>query len=131
MNTTTANATSGYAALALGAAALVAVLSLGATTSAQTVPVSCSVNTSAVSPNQSVTFTATGGTGSYVWSGRNIDITNETGTQFVVTYPNPGVYPITVRSGNDSATCTMTVIGSSSNVPVTPGLPNTGGGYNQ
>jgi hypothetical protein len=122
----------GYTALALIAATSAVALTLSTPTFAQTVPVSCSVSTtSAVGSNQPVTFTAAGGTGSYVWSGRNINITNETGVRFVVTYPNTGTYPITVTSGSDSATCTMSVIGSGTGVPTvptTPGFPSTGGG---
>ncbi|HEY4501636.1 MAG TPA: PKD domain-containing protein [Candidatus Paceibacterota bacterium] len=132
MNTHTASTTFGYAVVALVTAALVAALSLSPTTFAQTADVSCSVNKTTVGSNQPVTFTATGGTGNYTWSGNNINIINKNGKQFVVTYPNAGVYPITVTSGGDSATCTMTVVASGGvPAPFTPGLPNTGGGYNR
>ena len=87
-------------------------MSLGSPSLAQTPAVSCSVSSASVLPNQAAIFTAAGGSGSYVWSGTNLSITNATGNQFAVSYPDPGVYPITVTSAGQSATCIMTVAGT-------------------
>ncbi|HWP61603.1 MAG TPA: hypothetical protein VN495_03295 [Candidatus Paceibacterota bacterium] len=89
--------------------------SMAALSSAQAVtPLTCSVNQSTVNTNQSATFTAVGGNGSYIWSGPNLNITNAAGTQFAVSYPTPGTYPITVTSAGLTATCNMTVVAASS-----------------
>ena len=102
-----------YFTLSLVTAVAVAGMTLGALSFAQTVtPVSCSTATSTVLPNQATTFTATGGNGSYVWSGTNLNVTNAVGTQFAVSYPTPGVYTITVSSAGFSGSCTMTVAGT-------------------
>lgn len=99
-----------YALLSLATAIAVAGMSLGAVSFAQTVPVACSIAVSTVNTNQAAVFTATGGNGTYVWSGPNLNITNASGNQFSVSYPNPGVYPITVASAGQTATCNMTVV---------------------
>lgn len=99
-----------YALLSLVTAIAVAGMSLGAVSFAQTVPVACSIASSSVNTNQAAVFTATGGNGVYVWSGPNLNVTNASGNQFSVSYPNPGVYPITVTSAGQSATCSMTVV---------------------
>ncbi len=102
-----------YALLSIVTAVATVGLSLGALSFAQTVtPVSCSAAVSTVAPNQAAIFTATGGNGSYVWSGTNLNITNATGNQFAVSYPTPGVYTIVVSSAGFSGSCTMTVAGT-------------------
>ena len=70
----------------------------------------CSVNASSVSTNQAAVFTATGGNGTYSWSGPNLSVTNASGSQFAVSYPNPGTYTITVTSAGESTSCNMTVV---------------------
>lgn len=95
---------------------------------AQTVPLSCSTQTPVVGVNQTAVFTATGGNGSYVWSGQNLSLNNPTGTQFLVNYPSAGSYVITVSSGGSSANCALTVTAPAY---VAPALPNTGGGYDR
>jgi hypothetical protein len=100
-----------YTFLSLATAFAVVGMSLGALSSAQVVnPVTCTVNTPTVSTNQAATFTAAGGNGVYAWSGPNLSITNAAGTQFAVSYPNAGTYPITVTSAGLSATCNLTVV---------------------
>jgi heme exporter protein D len=87
------------------------VMSFGAASFAQTVtPLTCSVANATVNTNQAAVFTAVGGNGSYVWSGPNLSITNASGNQFAVSYPNPGVYSITVTSAGQTASCNMTVV---------------------
>jgi hypothetical protein len=99
---------------------------------------SCSTNTSVVNVNQTATFTANGGNGSYSWSGDNLSTPISTGTQISMYYQTPGVYNIRVMSNGQTGTCTLTVVGNAPSYtppPATynpvyyPGLPNTGGGY--
>lgn len=104
-----------YAALSIVAALAFSALSLGAPGFAQTVtPLTCSVASSTVNTNQAATFTAVGGNGTYAWSGPNLSITNASGNQFAVSYPSAGIYPITVTSAGQSATCNMTVVAAAS-----------------
>lgn len=69
----------------------------------------CSPSTVSMGLNQSATFTASGGNGSYVWSGQNLVVNNPTGNQFTVSYPAAGSYTITVASAGLTANCTMNV----------------------
>lgn len=101
-----------YALLSFVTALAVMGMSFGSISLAAVTPLTCSVNTASVLPNHAAVFTAAGGDGFYVWSGTNLNITNATGNQFAVSYPNPGVYPITVTSAGLSATCNITVAGS-------------------
>ena len=108
-----------YLALSLVTALTVAGMSLGALSFAQTVTtLNCSMSGSSVGTNQAAILTATGGNGTYSWSGSNLDITNSGGNQFAVSYPDVGVYPITVSSAGQTATCNVSVVGA----PVTGGL---------
>ncbi len=104
-----------YFLLSLVTAIAVAGMSLGSLGFAQTVtPLACSVTPSSVAANQAAIFTATGGNGTYAWSGPNLSVTNSSGSQFAVSYPNPGVYTITVASGGQTASCNTTVVASAS-----------------
>ncbi len=73
-------------------------------------PLSCSAGSAMVGLNQNNTMTAVGGNGVYSWTGQNLNVTNSSGTQFVVSYPNPGVYTITVSSGGQTASCNTNVL---------------------
>lgn len=87
--------------------------SIGALSFAQTVTtLGCSVAGSSVGVNQAAILTATGGNGTYVWSGPSLNVTNSGGTQFAVSYPTVGTYPITVTSAGQSATCNVNVVGA-------------------
>jgi hypothetical protein len=100
-----------YIVLSLVAIITVAGMSFGALSLAQTVTtLTCSSNVSSVAINQAEVLTATGGNGNYVWSGPNLDVTNATGNQFAVSYTALGVYPITVSSGGQVATCNVDVL---------------------
>jgi len=77
----------------------------------------CSTNTPTVGVNQAAVFTATGGNGLYQWSGDNISTNNATGSQFTVSYPNPGTYIIRVMSNGGTATCPLTVVPNAVPVP--------------
>lgn len=104
-----------YATLSVVTAIAFAAMSLGAPSFAQTVtPLTCSVSSATVTTGQAAVFTAQGGTGTYAWSGPNLNVSNTSGTQFSVSYPNPGIYPITVTSGTQTATCNMTVVAAAS-----------------
>lgn len=99
-----------YGVLSLVTAGAVMIMSLGALSFAQTVtPLTCTASQASVATNQSVILTASGGNGTYAWSGTNLNITNATGNQFAVSYPNVGVYPVTVTSGGLTATCSVNV----------------------
>lgn len=104
-----------YLVLSLITAITVAGISLGALSFAQTVTtLGCSVNASSVTVGQAAVVTATGGNGTYFWSGPNLNITNSGGNQFAVSYPNVGTYPITVTSAGQTATCNVDVVGAAS-----------------
>ncbi len=104
-----------YLAISLVTILAVTGMSFGVLSFAQTVtPLSCSVNVSSVNVNQPTIFTATGGNGIYNWSGANLNVTNSGGNQFAVSYPQAGVYAITVTSAGQSATCDMNVVGTGS-----------------
>lgn len=104
-----------YLVLSLLTVITVAGASIGASSFAQTTTtLACSVAGSSVGPNQAAILTATGGNGTYVWSGNNLNITNSGGSQFAVSYPDPGVYPITVSSAGQNATCNIHVVGTAS-----------------
>ncbi|MEK7601326.1 MAG: hypothetical protein AAB480_02240 [Patescibacteria group bacterium] len=100
-----------YLALSVVTALTAMGASLGSLGFAQTVtPLTCSVANPTVSVNQSAVITAFGGNGIYQWSGTNLNITNSAGSQFAVSYPNPGVYTITVTSAGLNASCSFTVV---------------------
>jgi hypothetical protein len=102
-----------YFLLSLATVVTVAGASFGVLSFAQTTPVlGCSVNAPSVSVGQAAILTATGGSGYYSWSGTDLSITNAAGTQFAVSYPNPGIYPITVSSEGQTATCNVNVVGA-------------------
>lgn len=115
-----------YLYLSIATVLAVAALSVGELGFAQTTtPVSCSVAPSSVRANQAAIFTAAGGNGTYSWSGTNLNVTNAAGTQFAVSYPNPGVYAITVTSAGLSATCNMTVVAAPTpSLTCSPGTQN-------
>ena len=103
-----------YALLSFVTAIAVMGMSVGSLSFAQTVPVSCSPSVSTVSANQAATLTASGGNGTYAWSGTNLNVTNSAGTQFAVSYPTPGTYTVIVSSAGQAATCSVTVVAATS-----------------
>ncbi len=86
-----------------------------------TSPTLCSPVTQTATAGQQVTFSATGGNGSYVWSSSDLTISNPTGAGFRANYTSAGIHTITVTSGGTSSSCSVTVLPVS-----TPGFPNTG-----
>lgn len=116
-----------YGALAAATAVAVMGMSLSALSFAQAVtPLTCSVASSTVNTNQAAIFSAVGGNGSYSWSGPNLNVTNSAGSQFAVSYPTPGTYPITVTSAGQTASCNMTVVAgpSTGTLSCAPGTQN-------
>jgi heme exporter protein D len=86
---------------------------------------SCGPATRSVLPSQITTFTATGGTGSYVWTAPQMAA--QSGATLSVFYPIAGSSSVTVTSGAESATCLVTILGATT-PGTSPGLPNTGMG---
>ena len=104
-----------YLLLSLVTVLAVTGMTFGAMSFAQTVTtLNCSVSTASVLTNQAAILTAAGGNGSYYWSGQNLNVTNSAGSQFAVSYPNAGTYPITVTSAGQTATCNVVVMGAAS-----------------
>ncbi len=97
------------AVLLLSALALVPAISLAQTT------LTCMPSSTNVQLGQSITFTASGGNGTYNWG-------------IVYTPTQAGAGAVVVRSGTQSAACDYTVTGTSTGTPTSPGLPNTGAG---
>jgi hypothetical protein len=93
--------------------------SLGSMSFAQTANLTCAVSATSVMPNQSAVVSATGGNGTYFWSGPNLNVTNSAGAQFAVSYPVAGTYPITVTSAGMTATCNVVVAGTVSTSSLT------------
>jgi hypothetical protein len=92
----------------------------------------CSPAVQNVTLGQTASVTATGGTGTYVWSAPDLTITNPNGSGFSASYASAGLKTLTVTSGGVSSTCAVNVLAGAyipPTPPVTPGLPNTGGGY--
>lgn len=89
----------------------------------------CSPSSQTATTGNAVTFTASGGNGYYTWYAPNLTLNNPTGSAFTVNYATPGTQTITVSSGGQTATCTLTVssVLGATYVP-TYTLPNTGGG---
>ena len=118
-----------YLLLSVVTAVAVVGLSVSALSMAQSVtPVACSSNVSSVLVNQSEVLSATGGNGTYVWSSPDLSIANPNGSGFSASYGSIGVKTLTVTSGGLVTTCSVNVL-SDPVITVTPGLPNTGGGY--
>jgi hypothetical protein len=94
----------------------------------------CSPATQNVLLGQAATFTAIGGNGTFTWSSPDITIINPNGAGFTANYASPGLKTLTVTSAGVSDTCAVNVLGSvitTPTPPVTPSLPNTGGGFDQ
>jgi hypothetical protein len=100
-----------YLILSLITVFTVTVMSVGTLSFAQTFsPLSCSASASSVGLNQTMTLTASGGNGTYFWSGSNLNVTNSAGSQFAVSYPNAGTYSVNVSSAGQTATCMVNVM---------------------
>ncbi len=104
-----------YLLLSLATIVAITGASFGAASFAQTTTtLGCSTAGNSVLTNQAAILTATGGNGTYFWSGHNLNVTNSAGTQFAVSYPNVGTYSVQVSSAGQTATCTVNVVGQPS-----------------
>ena len=116
-------------------AGLSATCNVVVTTATSTGNLFCSPSVQNVVLGSSASVTATGGNGAFVWSSPDLTITNATGSGFTANYASTGLKTLTVTSAGLSSSCLINVLPSGSvvipPVVVTPGLPNTGGGYNQ
>ena len=90
-------------------------------------PVMCSPSTQTAAVGQTVTFSATGGDGTYTWSAPEVTLANPIGLNLQVHYATPGTRNITVYSAGQSSVCSLNVTGSVLGA-YTYALPNTGGG---
>ncbi|MBX4200053.1 hypothetical protein KW790_01145 [Candidatus Parcubacteria bacterium] len=102
--TVTSNGQSAVCTILVNPAGSAIVTNPGSMTS----PLSCSFPNT-VNVGQTATATVTGGNGTFTWSAQNATVGNPVGNTFAISYPNPGVYTITVNSGSLSATCNLVV----------------------
>jgi len=83
-----------------------------------------------VTLGQTVAVSATGGNGAYVWTSPDLSIVNPNGSGFSANYASTGLKTLTVSSAGLVTTCAINVLANGTVVvPVSPALPNTGGGY--
>ncbi len=88
----------------------------------------CTPANQTVALGNTASVSASGGTGAYTWSAPGLTINNPYGTGFNANFATAGVKTINVTSGNATASCVVNVA-AGGGTSVTPGLPNTGGGY--
>lgn len=69
----------------------------------------CLPTTQTVLRNQPANFTATGGTGNFVWNAPNSTHLTGVGSTFTTTYIATGTYQVTVTSGSANAQCRVNV----------------------
>lgn len=70
----------------------------------------CSPSSANVAVGQQVTFTASGGNGTYSWNAPGM--ATQSGSSLTVYYPWSGGSFLTVSSGNQTAVCNVTITGS-------------------
>lgn len=88
---------------------------------------SCSASAASVMVGNPVSFTATGGTGTYTWTAPGVVLDNAVGQTLTMNYGSAGPRMVSVTSGAQTATCSTDVFGGFV-PPIVPGLPNTGEG---
>lgn len=80
----------------------------------------CTPAAQSAQPNSAVSFSAAGGAGTYAWTAPSGSPSAGTGSTFSTHYAAVGTYRVTVRSGQNTAECTVSVA-----VPTpTPGAAN-------
>jgi uncharacterized repeat protein (TIGR01451 family) len=80
----------------------------------------CVGTTSQASTGQSVAFSAVGGTGSYAWYAPNGAPNTGSGQSFSSVYTIPGFKTVTVVSGGNQVTCTVTILDTVTPTPTPP-----------
>ncbi len=73
------------------------------------VELTCAPAMQTIDINQTASFSANGGTGTYAWSAPGANITSGTGKNFSTVYPSSGNRTVTVTSGSKTATCAVVV----------------------
>jgi hypothetical protein len=82
-------------------------------TPAQTTdPLACSVSDTNPQPNVAITYTASGGDGSYVWTPSGGYGPGTTGNPITRWYTTPGPYTMGLSSAGQSTSCSVVTIGS-------------------
>ena len=69
----------------------------------------CSPGSQSAQTGQTMTFTASGGNGTYSWSAPSSSPSSGSGSSFTVSYGATGSYTVTVTSGGSSTSCTANV----------------------
>jgi|GEM_PF-2080259 len=124
-------------ALLLGPVTLgVLLLMLMATPAGAQSALTCSPAQQTASVGQQVTFTADGGSGSYIWATPS-GVSTNSGSSFSTSFNEAGPNTVIVRRGSEEALCIVNVVGTSVGVTPPPavggiggfpGLPSTGDG---
>ena len=70
----------------------------------------CDPSNQTVSQNQNASFSATGGTGTYAWSATGGNPSSGSGASFITKYATAGTKTVTVTSGTQSDSCTVSVL---------------------
>ncbi len=70
--------------------------------------VTCSPKNQNVQPNQAASFSASGGNGTFSWSGGGNPASGNS-SNFSTTFPNTGTFSVTVASGGSTDTCQVAV----------------------
>jgi len=96
----------------------------------------CSPSVQTVTLGQTASVSASGGDGNYAWSAPDLTISNPSGSGFSASYASTGVHALTVTDNGAQATCDINVLANPNGTPtpvtpVTPGLPDTGGGFDK
>lgn len=69
----------------------------------------CAPKNRTILVNESASFTASGGNGSFTWSAPGANPTSGSGSSFATFYNSNGTFTVTVFSGNQSDTCNVVV----------------------
>lgn len=81
--------------------------------------VSCSPVSLAGNVGDAMTFGATGGNGTYVWSSGGGTAETNTGPVLEVSFGMPGIYTVSVTSAGQTASCTATAVQPASSTTTT------------
>lgn len=106
----------------------------GAVLGTFTSPLTCTPSRQAAALGQTISFNATGGSGTFNWATANRVYLN-TGPRLNVIQEVAGTYTVIVTSGHESALCIVDTLattggGAVKGISTGPGLPNTGEGGN-
>lgn len=72
-------------------------------------PVSCAPSTQTATANSVVSFSTSGGDGTYNWSLPGGNPSSASGSAVSATFPSAGTYSVTVTSGGQTAACTVNI----------------------